>query len=385
MKMPDDLQMATLRDAVEYGGRVEGVRHSFYRYPARFSPVFSANFIRELTRDDDWILDPFMGGGTSIVEALAMGRRALGADLSSLAHFITTSRTTPLSSGDISVIRRWVNELRQQDDRIEQDDCTLRNIPAGVGRFCTRALVKVAGLLRPRQRTFARMVLLRLGQWAIERENPVEAHDALAGQCIEIAHQLIAGLDDLVAESRKFGVSKSQITGRRRLLHRSAVGIHEDRNVADLYRRVRLVITSPPYPGVHVLYHRWQLRGRKETAAPFWLANVPDGQPESFYTFGGRKQPQGFDRYFQTLHDAFSSIRGLLHSNAVVAQLVAFSDPDVQLDRYIDTMRRAGYRETRVADTSSRLSRDVPNRRWYASLKPKTASGREFLLLHEPI
>jgi hypothetical protein len=43
----------------------------------------------------------------------------------------------------------------------------------------------------------------------------------------------------------------------------------------------KLVLTSPPYPGVHVLYHRWQVDGRKETPLPFMIAGKLDGAFES--------------------------------------------------------------------------------------------------------
>jgi hypothetical protein len=45
-------------------------------------------------------MDPFMGGETVIVEALASGRSTVGIDINSLAHFITTVKTTPLSQED---------------------------------------------------------------------------------------------------------------------------------------------------------------------------------------------------------------------------------------------------------------------------------------------
>jgi hypothetical protein len=34
-----------------------------------------------------------MGGGTVIVEAVALGRKAIGIDLNSLAHFVATVKT----------------------------------------------------------------------------------------------------------------------------------------------------------------------------------------------------------------------------------------------------------------------------------------------------
>ena len=59
----------------------------------------------------------------------------------------------------------------------------------------------------------------------------------------------------------------------------------------------RLILTSPPYPGVYVNDHRWKVLGRRETPAPFWLADRRDGNGLSFYTMGARST-SSLDGYF---------------------------------------------------------------------------------------
>ncbi len=54
-----------------------GVHSGLYKYPARFSPNFVGAAIETFTKKDDIVLDPFVGGGTTVVEALALGRRFL--------------------------------------------------------------------------------------------------------------------------------------------------------------------------------------------------------------------------------------------------------------------------------------------------------------------
>src|SRR5262245_54934369 len=68
---------------------VTGLTHNFYRYPARFSPKFVRSIIENFSRPGDLVVDPFMGGGTTLVESLCLGRESLGFDISSLATFIT--------------------------------------------------------------------------------------------------------------------------------------------------------------------------------------------------------------------------------------------------------------------------------------------------------
>jgi DNA methylase len=62
--------------------RVDNPPHSFYKYPARFSPVFAREAIKAFTTEGETVIDPFCGGGTSLVEAVALGRRAAGFGLS---------------------------------------------------------------------------------------------------------------------------------------------------------------------------------------------------------------------------------------------------------------------------------------------------------------
>ncbi|MEL7167750.1 MAG: DNA methyltransferase [Bacteroidota bacterium] len=376
--------LAQLQAAVAHAKPVRAPSQAFYKYPARFSPVFARTFIEHLTRPGQWVLDPFVGGGTSAVEALCCGRRFVGGDLSSLAHFVSTVKTTPLSESDRAELDRWLHLTasavgRQRTFKEESHD--LANIPPEVRRVSNAGLWYARRLPMPRQRRFARAVLLRFGQWATEREAGPPPSDDLVAHLRSVHIQLHDSLDELVTQARVAGIAKNRITGWRRLAHAKAADLGGMRQLKSLSGKVRLVVTSPPYPGVHVLYHRWQVRGRRETAAPFWIAGVPDGEAESYYTFGGRKQA-GFNRYFKALHDSYVGLRPLLHPDAIVAQLVAFSDPGTQRGRFLGTMERAGYQETSVSGLPSGVTRKVPGRRWYAQLREDTPSGCEHLLLH---
>jgi tRNA G10 N-methylase Trm11 len=60
------------------------------------------------TRPGEIVLDPFMGGGTTLVEACSFGRKAVGTDISSLATFTAKVKTTPLSENDFKKISDWL-------------------------------------------------------------------------------------------------------------------------------------------------------------------------------------------------------------------------------------------------------------------------------------
>jgi hypothetical protein len=168
-------------------------------------------------------------------------------------------------------------------------------------------------------------------------------------------------------------------------LHRTAIGAENEKKILSM-GAPKLVLTSPPYPGLHVLYHRWQVRGRRETAAPFWIAGTLDGDGSSFYTFGDRKQA-GLEKYFENVRRAFESIHALADSSTMIAQMVAFSEPEWQLERYLGAMSTAGFKEQKIAicsnDAEGRVWRSVPGRKWYASQMGATGGSREVVLFHK--
>lgn len=90
--------IAGARDAAP----VQGLTHGFYKYPARFSPAFVRAAIQTFTKPGDLCLDPHVGGGTTLVEALVTGRNAIGVDISALAGFVATVKSTVLSDAELN-------------------------------------------------------------------------------------------------------------------------------------------------------------------------------------------------------------------------------------------------------------------------------------------
>jgi hypothetical protein len=149
-----------------------------------------------------------------------------------------------------------------------------------------------------------------------------------------------------------------------------------------------LVITSPPYPGVHVLYHRWQVDGRKEAPLPFMIANKLDGAGSSYYTMGDRKYPE-LRTYFENIKATMSSVAALANKRTVIMQMVAFSEPEWQLTRYLETMEQAGLEEVKLPalrrQGDGRLWRSVPGRRWYSNQRGDTPASQEVVLFHRKV
>jgi hypothetical protein len=382
-----DLAIAALLESALSTTPVTGYTHNFYRYPARFSPQFARKAIETFSQPGDTVVDPFMGGATSAVEALLLGRRFVGCDINPLSVFLGKVKTTPLSKRDREAVLTWgiglagrVN-LHAETSRHEEWGRYQKNVPWWIRKTLEMALDSMDGFQSSKQRRFARCTLLRAAQWALDCRDELPSSEEFLAMHRETVHLMLEDTHSFGRTLREsFATPPCGVWRHRRLMCRSAAGIDEDGRIPKDWMPPRLVLTSPPYVGVHILYHRWQVQGRRETPAPYWLANCQDGQGEAHYTFAGRRQ-KTLDNYLATLAACFRSITKLLDERSLVVQLVAFSKPDEQLGPYLDTLRTVGLEEVRTSSVD-RLWRTVPNRKWYAKVRGTLSSSKEVLLVH---
>ena len=71
-------------------------------YRACFKPQLPAFFIERLTRPGDAVYDPFMGRGTTPLQAALMGRRPVGSDINPLSAMLLRPRLMPPSLEEIA-------------------------------------------------------------------------------------------------------------------------------------------------------------------------------------------------------------------------------------------------------------------------------------------
>jgi hypothetical protein len=238
------------------------------------------------------------------------------------------------------------------------------------------ALASIEELPTARSMRFARCVVLRVGQWALdgkERHTTVRAFRERLSECAV----------EMLKSANEFGLAAKHACGRATLLHGDAVDLPKAKVFSEHGLRASLVVTSPPYPGVHVLYHRWQVNGRRETPAPYWIANCNDGQGAAYYNFGDRRDTAS-DKYFATSLATLKAIRQVIRDQGYMVQMVAFNRPDEQLPRYLANMEAAGFTEVSLSATE-RIWRRVPGRKWHARQKGITSSSNEVVLVHRAI
>ena len=93
--------LATFQEALSsdlgfHGADGKHSTHGWHPFPAKFPPQLPQFFIEQLSRANDLVLDPMFGSGTTILEAVRLGRRAIGCDIDPLARLIVQAKLSPV-------------------------------------------------------------------------------------------------------------------------------------------------------------------------------------------------------------------------------------------------------------------------------------------------
>lgn len=99
--------------------------HGYHRYPAKFIPQLAARLIDNYSRPGEWVVDPFMGSGTTLVEAKLLKRPSLGVDINPVAYWTARAKTQAI---DPSVLEQALTQISKELSHDSQ--LNLFDIPA---------------------------------------------------------------------------------------------------------------------------------------------------------------------------------------------------------------------------------------------------------------
>lgn len=114
--------------AVPFLTPVEAQPHTpiyrMHRYFARRPYNVINRLIEHYSRPGDIILDPFCGGGTTVVESLRLRRKVIGVDINPMATFITRCEVMDLDPKDVkATLEQIVEATREEINTLYQTSC----------------------------------------------------------------------------------------------------------------------------------------------------------------------------------------------------------------------------------------------------------------------
>lgn len=100
--------------------------HCFHTYPAMMIPQIARKLLEEYGVEDGWLLDPYCGTGTSLVEASLFGMHSVGCDINPLVRLIAIVKSTPIC---LSTLDKTLNRLNNDLFQIEFQEGKVPDAP----------------------------------------------------------------------------------------------------------------------------------------------------------------------------------------------------------------------------------------------------------------
>ena len=270
--------------------------HYLFRFPAKFHPPVVRTLIENYSAHGDYVLDPFCGSGTMLVEAAIAGRHAVGSDLDPVASFVTrvkTHRYDPrrlsysfsILSRTLAVLRRSQEEYSDlqfediTDDQLEEAVSAERlwvpEIPNRVHWFRKYVLVDLARIYGSIQgvhvpNTHRELFLLCFASIirASSNADPVPVSGLEVTSYMKQKDEQGRRIDPFALFAGSLKKSLAGATEFREKMDKSSrhlVAQVDARHLTSRFRRTfDAVITSPPYHNAVDYYRRHKLE-------MFWL------------------------------------------------------------------------------------------------------------------
>jgi hypothetical protein len=117
-----DLELSWSENELPQVERTKHV-HSLHPYLGKFIPQLVEVFLRRHFVSGSVIYDPFVGSGTTLVEANAFGAHAIGCDISAFNCLLTTVKTAKYPLGELELtLKGAVEEARRNSHRASGKD-----------------------------------------------------------------------------------------------------------------------------------------------------------------------------------------------------------------------------------------------------------------------
>lgn len=302
--------------------------HGFHTWPARMHPAMARALI-EVGPSEGGILDPFMGGGTVLLEARVMGRPSLGVDLNPMAERVARARCDPPPPAARASFLAKAREIADRSEqRVRTRQPALARLPAPmIGLYSPHILKELAGLLeeirkeeahRSRETfetVFSSLVVKLSNKKADTSDDLVEKRlrkglptELFLKKCIELTDRW-GHLEAALMASGSRASAPILVRGDSRALLRIV-----ERELPE-HARIGAIVTSPPYGGTYDYQAQHALRLA-------WLGI--DATPFSRGEIGARSAsaPGAVQRWNEELLEVLRAMRDVLSSDGRILMVI---------------------------------------------------------------
>ena len=255
-----DLELSWSEDELPQIERTKHV-HSLHPYLGKYIPQLVDVFLKRYFVPGDCIYDPFVGSGTTLVEANVFGADSIGCDISAFNCLLSRVKSSHYVLGELELaLRGALEQARRQSPKTDSEAS-----PWLKRWFSPRALDELLSFrsvierLDAEQADVARVILSRAARSArltthfdldFPREPTTQPyychkHKRTCRPVEEAAKFLTRYSNDTIRRIRAYAGLRTD---------RAAVVLHADSRTVELPTRPNGVITSPPYPGL-IDYH----------------------------------------------------------------------------------------------------------------------------------
>jgi len=291
--------------------------HNLHSYPAKFIPQIPGNIIANLSVPGELILDPFGGCGTTALEAIRLGRRAISVDANAIGTLIGKVKTSNLDQSILlelkaikNVLKTLLLNLPPIEKLYEENKKYIPSIPnidkwfppTSVSELaCIRS--KILAMENDKAQNIASLALSKIVLPASFQDS--ETRYSSKPRQISRGESIIRyleSLDDIIID-----VKKTQSTIRYGVCNFYTENARHIANNVCRNNSVDLIVTSPPYGNAYDyhLYHRFRL---------LWLGHDPNslGKIEIGSHLRHQRESSGFTTYLSEMKDVLCSMYQVL-------------------------------------------------------------------------
>jgi len=103
--------------------------HGLHKYPAKFFPELPRWIIKRYSKENDFVLDPFAGSGTTNVEALLNRRNSIGIDIDPFSRFLSNIKTKVLNEKDLITAKKNIIDSVTKYHPSKVNECDIPDFP----------------------------------------------------------------------------------------------------------------------------------------------------------------------------------------------------------------------------------------------------------------